>query len=120
MSRPACQQAKEDLLSCIIRTDCVLKNGNTVTDCLSKPQDLPIQCQHLITRFADCKKGLLDMRRRFRGNHLSEEAKAQARGGLGGDFASRSAHDDYLDGAEGGVTGSGVPNESSAEGGRRY
>ncbi|OXG28723.1 hypothetical protein J008_02406 [Cryptococcus neoformans] len=80
MPQPACQLAKEELVACLLRTDCVLKSGKTPQECLQKPQELPLQCQHLITRFTDCKKGMLDMRRRFRGNHLSEEAKERARG----------------------------------------
>ncbi|WVO21299.1 uncharacterized protein IAS62_002607 [Cryptococcus decagattii] len=66
MPPPACQIAKEDLLACLLRTDCVLKSGKTPQECLQKPQELPLQCQHLIIRFSDCKKGMLDMRRRFR------------------------------------------------------
>ncbi|OCF59895.1 hypothetical protein L486_02568 [Kwoniella mangroviensis CBS 10435] len=81
MSPPAaCQEAREELVACLLRTDCVLKSGQTPTECLHHPSELPLQCQHLIARFADCKKGMLDMRRRFRGNHLSESAKAAARG----------------------------------------
>ncbi|WWC85519.1 uncharacterized protein L201_000383 [Kwoniella dendrophila CBS 6074] len=81
MSPPAaCQESRDELVACLLRTDCVLKSGKTPSECLHHPQELPIQCQHLIARFADCKKGMLDMRRRFRGNHLSETAKASARG----------------------------------------
>ncbi|WVF66360.1 hypothetical protein IAT40_001100 [Kwoniella sp. CBS 6097] len=80
MAPLACQEARDELVACLLRTDCVLKTGKTPQECLKQPHDLPIQCQHLIARFADCKKGMLDMRRRFRGNHLSETAKAQARG----------------------------------------
>ncbi|WVQ85158.1 hypothetical protein IAT38_007323 [Cryptococcus sp. DSM 104549] len=79
MAPAACQVAREDLVACLLRTDCVLKSGKTPMECLHSPKELPEQCQHLIVRFADCKKGMLDMRRRFRGNHLSDEAKDHAR-----------------------------------------
>ncbi|WWD22871.1 hypothetical protein CI109_107366 [Kwoniella shandongensis] len=82
MPAPACQAARDDLVSCLLRTDCVLKTGKTPTECLKHPDELPLQCQHLISRFTDCKKGMLDMRRRFRGNHLSDEAKDKARGNV--------------------------------------
>lgn len=37
----------------------VLKSGKTPQECLQKPQELPLQCQHLIIRFSDCKKGMV-------------------------------------------------------------
>ncbi|KAI9633366.1 cytochrome c oxidase assembly protein PET191-domain-containing protein [Dioszegia hungarica] len=70
MTGAACQSIRDDLVACLLRTDCVLRSGKTPQECLKSP-DLPIQCQHLITAFADCKKGMLDPKRRFRGNHLS-------------------------------------------------
>jgi len=39
-------------------------------DCLRPPlkYTLPTQCQQLQKGYAECKKGLIDMRKRFRGN----------------------------------------------------
>ncbi|CAK9781192.1 hypothetical protein CC85DRAFT_289004 [Cutaneotrichosporon oleaginosum] len=85
MSPPlACQRERDELAQCILRTDCVLKQGKSPKECLSNKDNLPLQCQHLLASFSDCKRGLLDMRRRFRGNHLSDEAK---RGGAPADAA---------------------------------
>ncbi|GFZ44816.1 hypothetical protein JCM24511_02542 [Saitozyma sp. JCM 24511] len=71
MAQPACKTVRDDLVACLLRTDCVIKSGKTPAECIRSPQELPLQCQHLITAYSDCKKGMLDMRRRFRGNHLS-------------------------------------------------
>ncbi|BEJ16400.1 hypothetical protein CspHIS471_0510050 [Cutaneotrichosporon sp. HIS471] len=76
MSPPlACQRERDELAQCVMRTDCVLKQGKSPKECLSSKDNLPVQCQHLLASFSDCRRGMLDMRRRFRGNHLSEEAK---------------------------------------------
>ena len=43
---------------------------NSAADCLREPlvQTLPLQCQQLKKGFGECKRGLVDMRKRFRGN----------------------------------------------------
>ena len=43
---------------------------HTPLECLSPPlkDELPIQCQQLQRGFRDCKRGMVDMRKRFRGN----------------------------------------------------
>ncbi|TXT09021.1 hypothetical protein VHUM_02495 [Vanrija humicola] len=76
---PACQRERDDLVQCILRTDCVLKQNKSPKECLQAKTELPIQCQQLLATYTDCRRGLLDMRRRFRGNHLTDEAK---RGGV--------------------------------------
>ncbi|WVO13564.1 hypothetical protein L204_101185 [Cryptococcus depauperatus] len=103
----ACQIPREELIACLLRTDCVLKEGKTPAECLKTPKELPIQCQHLIARLSDCKKGMLDMRRRFKGNHLSEEAKARARG-------DGKSYDEKLD-----ASGP-IPETSGEVGGKEY
>ncbi|KAL7420159.1 hypothetical protein Q5752_005125 [Cryptotrichosporon argae] len=76
----ACQRERDDLAACLLRSDCVIKHNKTPQQCLRNPVQLPLQCQHLLTSFADCKKGMLDMRRRFRGNHLSTKEQQSERG----------------------------------------
>lgn len=56
-----------------MKSDCILKSHKTAAECVRSPSELPLRCQHLITHYADCKKGMLDMRRRFRGNHLTDK-----------------------------------------------
>jgi cytochrome c oxidase assembly factor 5 len=43
---------------------------NSPGDCLRPPlkYTLPTQCQQLQKGYAECKKGMIDMRKRFRGN----------------------------------------------------
>ncbi|KNZ62117.1 uncharacterized protein VP01_1310g2 [Puccinia sorghi] len=71
-----CQQIKADLTACILRSDCVLKPPyRTPKECLqSRLHELPAECSHLRYAFFDCKRGLLDMRKRFRGLDPSQTA----------------------------------------------
>ncbi|KAA1083101.1 hypothetical protein PGT21_025067 [Puccinia graminis f. sp. tritici] len=71
-----CQQIKADLTACILRSDCVLKPPyRTPKECLQSHLDeLPTECAHLRYAFFDCKRGLLDMRKRFRGLDPSQTA----------------------------------------------
>ncbi len=43
---------------------------NSPSDCLRPPlcKDLPTRCQQLQKGYAECKRGMVDMRKRFRGN----------------------------------------------------
>lgn len=43
---------------------------NKPVDCLRAPlvDDLPVKCQQLKQGLGQCKRGLIDMRKRFRGN----------------------------------------------------
>ncbi|EIW73417.1 hypothetical protein M231_01953 [Tremella mesenterica] len=82
MTKEACQGLREELVSCVLRSDCVLKIGKTPGECIKERNLLPAQCQHLITSFTDCKKGMLDMRRRFRGNYISTDTATSSGDGL--------------------------------------
>ncbi|CED84572.1 Cytochrome c oxidase assembly protein PET191 [Phaffia rhodozyma] len=65
----ACAGIRMDLANCLLRTDCVLKQGNTPAECLTKHIDeLAEECQFLRKSLTQCKRGMLDMRKRFRGN----------------------------------------------------
>lgn len=39
----------------------VLKSGKSVGDCVRSPSELPMECQHLISNFSDCKKGMVSL-----------------------------------------------------------
>lgn len=43
---------------------------NSAADCLRPPlsETLPVKCQQLRKGFGDCRRGMIDMRKRFRGN----------------------------------------------------
>ncbi|XP_025086911.1 cytochrome c oxidase assembly factor 5-like [Pomacea canaliculata] len=67
--KPACVGLREDLRECLLKSDCVRKNGKTPKECLRLGNDpsIPSECQSLRTAFFECKRSLLDMRQRFRG-----------------------------------------------------
>ena len=89
---------------------------NKPADCIRMPlvETLPTQCQQLRHGYGECKRGLIDMRKRFRGNKpisISPELE----GGGGKDtyqlYAGKPAVSD--------IKPSGERNEGPAEGGER-
>ena len=58
------------LAQCLQNSDCVLIHRNTPADCLRPPlaDTLPTTCKQLKYGYGECKKGQIDMRKRFRGN----------------------------------------------------
>nr|GAT54075.1 predicted protein [Mycena chlorophos] len=52
-----------------MRSDCVVKDGRKPSECIRNHTDeLPEECQLLRKATFDCKRGMVDMRLRFRGN----------------------------------------------------
>lgn len=72
------------LADCLQHSECVLVQRHSASDCLRHPlvETLPTRCQQLKKGYADCRRGLLDMRKRFRGNY---PAALSAGGGGGGE-----------------------------------
>ncbi|CAG7849421.1 SubName: Full=Uncharacterized protein {ECO:0000313/EMBL:CCA67215.1} [Serendipita indica DSM 11827] len=65
----SCEGIRVALKSCLIRSECVLKHNNLPSECLRDHFDeLPTECKQLRQSLYECKKGMLDMRNRFRGN----------------------------------------------------
>ncbi|KAI5791862.1 cytochrome c oxidase assembly protein PET191-domain-containing protein [Geopyxis carbonaria] len=92
----SCQDIRAALAQCLQNSDCVLIERNKPSDCLRYPlsETLPTRCQQLKKGYGECKRGLVDMRKRFRGNHpvaLSVERE----GGDGGGqlYAGKSVAD---------------------------
>ena len=48
----------------------MMKQRHTAAECLRPPlvDDLPLKCQQLKKGFGECRRGMIDMRKRFRGN----------------------------------------------------
>ena len=74
---------------------------NSAADCLRPPlvDTLPTKCQQLKHGYGECKKGMIDMRKRFRGNKpISTSVELEAGGdrtkGIGMLYAGRAAYDD--------------------------
>ncbi|XP_040192271.1 cytochrome c oxidase assembly factor 5 [Rana temporaria] len=57
-----CAGAKEDLKSCLLKSECVLQEGKTPKECLREGHCRPLQIS-----FFECKRSVLDNRARFRG-----------------------------------------------------
>ncbi|CRG87697.1 hypothetical protein PISL3812_04717 [Talaromyces islandicus] len=66
----SCRDIRAALAQCLQESDCIMVQRNSPHDCLRPPlsDDLPTRCQQLMKALTDCKRGLVDMRKRFRGN----------------------------------------------------
>lgn len=62
----ACQNVREDLIECLILTEC-FKNGGSFQACLKDKSATP-DCQGLRLAYFECKKAQVDARKRFRGS----------------------------------------------------
>ncbi|KAI9802602.1 MAG: hypothetical protein M1833_001676 [Piccolia ochrophora] len=81
----SCKDIRAALALCLQNSDCVLIERNKPSDCLRQPlvDTLPTRCLQLKKGYGECKRGMIDMRKRFRGNQpiaLSKELE----GGSGG------------------------------------
>ncbi|CCH59971.1 hypothetical protein TBLA_0C01570 [Henningerozyma blattae CBS 6284] len=67
----SCKDQKKAVAICLQRSPCVMLERNKPQDCLDNPElrkDLPELCLAQMRAFLDCKKGILDMTKRFTGN----------------------------------------------------
>ena len=64
-TRP-CDGLRVDLKRCLLQSDCCIKSKKTPLECL-QTNEVSDECQALRVAFFECKRGLLDMRTRFRG-----------------------------------------------------
>ncbi|KAL5003625.1 cytochrome c oxidase assembly protein PET191-domain-containing protein [Aspergillus recurvatus] len=66
----SCAALRDALAQCLQQSDCIMVQRHTPRECLSEPllEQLPMKCQQLRKGFGECKRGLIDMRKRFRGN----------------------------------------------------
>lgn len=71
------------LAACLQESDCVMVYRNKPSDCLRSPllESMPTQCQQLKKGFGECKRGMVDMRKRFRGNQPIAVSKELEGGG---------------------------------------
>ncbi|KAI8880699.1 hypothetical protein K501DRAFT_224308 [Backusella circina FSU 941] len=65
-----CKEIREELIECMLKSKCVLIQRNTVKECFKKEHeaDVPSECQSIRKSFAECRRGMIDPRMRFRGN----------------------------------------------------
>ncbi|THV08626.1 hypothetical protein K435DRAFT_847475 [Dendrothele bispora CBS 962.96] len=65
----SCKGLLAALKDCVLNSNCVIKDGHLPSECLKNHVDeLPESCQSLRKATFECKRGMLDMRKRFRGN----------------------------------------------------
>lgn len=56
----SCQGLLAALKECLMRSDCVMKQGNLPSDCLKNHMDeLPEECQSLRKATFECKRGMV-------------------------------------------------------------
>lgn len=82
------------LALCLQNSDCVMIDRNKPADCLRPPlvDTLPTQCQQLKRGYGQCKRGMVDMRKRFRGNNpISTSVELEAGESKGQLYAGRAA-----------------------------
>ncbi|KAI9502281.1 Dephospho-CoA kinase (Dephosphocoenzyme A kinase) (COAE) [Coemansia spiralis] len=67
---PTCEGVREEYIECLLRSECVFIKRHSVEECI-KNKDLatliPDKCHSLRQSLFECKRGLLDMRKRMRG-----------------------------------------------------
>ncbi|KAI1080159.1 cytochrome c oxidase assembly protein PET191-domain-containing protein [Whalleya microplaca] len=66
----SCKEIRAALAECLQESDCVMVQRHTAAECLRSPlaETLPTKCQQLKKGFGECRRGMIDMRKRFRGN----------------------------------------------------
>ncbi|KAI9224909.1 cytochrome c oxidase assembly factor 5 [Blastocladiella britannica] len=66
----SCRQLRQDLTECILASPCIETHGKTFQECLQRENDdlVGFECRQLQRAFFECKRAMLDMRYRFRGN----------------------------------------------------
>jgi len=80
----SCKELRAALAACLQNSDCIMIDRHSPLECLSPPllETLPEQCQQLKRGFRDCKRGMVDMRKRFRGNApISSSLELEGGGG---------------------------------------
>ncbi len=65
----SCQNIRNNLAECLLRTDCVLRSDppRTPSDCLKNHHDeLPDECKQLRKSFFECKRGMVSRPQRMK------------------------------------------------------
>lgn len=94
----SCKDIRAALAECLQNSDCILIDRNSPKDCLSNPlvDTLPTRCQQLKHGYGECKRGMIDMRKRFRGNapiSTSVELEAGKAGKTGMLYAGKGTYE---------------------------
>ncbi|KAH6665122.1 cytochrome c oxidase assembly protein PET191-domain-containing protein [Halenospora varia] len=82
----SCKDIRAALAACLQSSDCVMIDRNKPSDCLREPllSTMPTKCQQLKKGYGECKRGMVDMRKRFRGNQpIAVSKELEGAGGSG-------------------------------------
>eukprot|EP00112_Aurelia_sp_Birch-Aquarium-sp1_P009825 Seg2131.4 transcript_id=Seg2131.4/GoldUCD/mRNA.D3Y31 product="hypothetical protein" protein_id=Seg2131.4/GoldUCD/D3Y31 len=63
----SCDGLRQEFIDCITKSDCFLKDGKKVKECLHPDTNVDSDCRRIQTVFFECKRSMVDMRTRFRG-----------------------------------------------------
>jgi cytochrome c oxidase assembly factor 5 len=55
----------------------MVKQGKTAQECMRNREQLPLQCQHLLSSFVDCKRGMVSGDSRRRGGRSQERTSGR-------------------------------------------
>ncbi|KAJ3367205.1 Dephospho-CoA kinase (Dephosphocoenzyme A kinase) (COAE) [Allomyces arbusculus] len=66
----SCRKLREEMVQCILASECIEVQQKPFKECLQRENDpyVPAECRNLQRAFFECKREMLDMRYRFRGN----------------------------------------------------
>ncbi|KJE90810.1 hypothetical protein CAOG_009490 [Capsaspora owczarzaki ATCC 30864] len=66
----SCSGTRQDFIDCVLSSPCIQEDKRSFRECLAKEnQDrVPDYCRQLQQLLFDCKRGMIDMRNRIRGN----------------------------------------------------
>ncbi|KAJ3217050.1 Dephospho-CoA kinase (Dephosphocoenzyme A kinase) (COAE) [Dinochytrium kinnereticum] len=84
---PTCQKYRENLLECLEASDCVVKKGLSVKECLDRRHDDAVSgdCRKAQRAFFECQIHLMNPRKRLRGPYSGTHnvgSDSTAEGGL--------------------------------------
>ena len=57
----SCQEIRQELIECMLKSNCVLVKRNTVKECFKAEHadDVPTECQSIRKSFAECRRGMV-------------------------------------------------------------
>lgn len=59
----SCKEIRQELVDCMLKSDCVLKQGNTVRECFKEEHadDVPKECHSILKSFYECRRGMVSL-----------------------------------------------------------
>lgn len=71
---------RDELAECILQSPCVRRDGHKPTECLKHHMDeMSTECNNVLRSYVACRRGVLDMRQRFRMSAPMVQASERAR-----------------------------------------